>query len=124
MRSFLAITGPPPLMLMSDTKSTRVGLGTEAVAQQLVVDVLRLRGIAQPGERGAAAPVLAAALGHHVQEHAARRHGDVVRAGRDLDVVERVEVVVEAGRADRRRIADVDAVQVAASSARWSCRAR
>src|SRR5262249_20714099 len=33
-------------------------------------------------------------------------------AGRDLDVVERIEVVVIAGGADRARIADVDAVQV------------
>ena len=34
-----------------------------------------------------------------------------MRAGRHLDVVERVEVVVEARGADRRRVADVDAVQ-------------
>ena len=71
--------------------------------------------VASPSQANvaAAAPALAAALGHHVEEHAAGRHGDVVRAGRDLDVVERVEVVVEARRANRRRIADVDAVQVA-----------
>ncbi len=69
--------------------------------------------VAQPRRGDAALPRLAAALGDHVQEHAARRHRDVVRAGRDLDVVEGVEVVVEAGRADGRRVADVDAVQVA-----------
>ena len=57
-----------------------VGLRAEAVAQQVVVDVLGLRRIPQPRAGEAAAPLLAAGLGHHVQEHAARRHGDVVRA--------------------------------------------
>src|SRR5262249_49508855 len=33
------------------------------------------------------------------------------RAGGHLDVVERVDVVIETGRADGRRVADVDAVQ-------------
>jgi hypothetical protein len=35
-----------------------------------------------------------------------------VGPGRDLNVLERIEVVVEAGGANRRRIADVDAVEV------------
>ena len=112
IRSFRAMSGPPPLTLMSETKSTALVFGPEAMAQQFVVDVLRLRRIAQPCERRAAAPDVAAALGHHVQEHAAGRHGDVVRAGRDLDVLEGVEVVVEAGRANGGGVADVDAVEV------------
>ena len=112
IRSLRSMSGPPPLTLMSDTKSTELVSGRNPKRRRSVVDVLRLRRVAQPGERAAAVPHVRAALGHHVEEHAARRHGDVVRAGRDLDVLERVEVVVEARRANRRRVADVDAVQI------------
>ena len=100
-------------MLMSDTKSTRWfpdGSRSAAARRRCSASASHRRATrtwSRPRQ------LLAAALGHHVEEHAARRHGDVVRAGRDLDVVERVEVVIEAGGADRRRIADVDAVQVA-----------
>src|SRR4030095_17053444 len=51
-----------------------VGFGTEAVAEQLVVDVLGLRRLAEPSERGAAAPAIAAALCPHVEEETALRH--------------------------------------------------
>ena len=90
----------------------RVAVGAEPVLLQIrIVIVAGLQRVSRPCERRAAVPPVAAGLRDHVQEHARRRHGDVVRAGRDLDVVERVEVVVEAGGADGRRIADIDPVQ-------------
>ena len=90
----------------------RVAVRSESVSLKVrIVVVAGLQRVARPRERRAAVPFAAAGLRDHVQEHAGGGHGDVVRARRHLDVVERVDVVVEARGADRRRVADVDAVQ-------------
>ena len=87
----------------------------EAGFQQRGVDVLRLRlgraAVALTGEQQLAVEFVGAALGHHVDEHARRAHGDVLRAARHLDVLERARIVVVHREALRRRVVHVDAIE-------------
>ncbi len=82
------------------------------MTKQVVIDVLPLRGVAEPCEGGPSTPDVAATARQHVEEHPACWHGDVVGARRNLDVLERIEVVVEAGGTDGRGVTHVDAVQI------------
>ncbi len=72
-------------------------------------------------EPAAEVDLVAAAAGDHVQGDAAGLHGDVRAAGGDVHLLERVEVPVDGGGADGRRVGDDDAVNgpdVVAAAAR------
>ncbi len=59
---------------------------------------------------GGAAEFVGAPLGHHVEDHAAGRHGGVAAPGRNLHLLEGVEVVVGGGGAEGRHVGDHHAV--------------
>src|SRR5687768_7226665 len=66
----------------------RVAVGPEAVTLKNRVRVVApLHALAGPRGRRRSAPAVAAGLGDHVEEHPGGGNGDVVRAGRDLNVV-------------------------------------
>ena len=56
--------------------------------------------------------VVGAALGDQIQLHAWRERGDIGTAGRRLDLLKGVEVVVRTRRAQSGHVGDVDAVQI------------
>src|SRR6059036_3232096 len=89
----------------------RIAVASESIFVEAGVDIAALRLLAQPRERCPPGPFVAAGFRRHVQEYAACRHRDVMRSGRDLNVLERIKVVVVTSRPDGCRVADVDAVE-------------
>ena len=89
----------------------RVRVRTQTRLPQLGVDVLRLRRPALIRLKRRTREAIRAALCHHVDEDTARADRDILRARRDLDVLERRRHVVIHREALRRRVVDVHAVE-------------
>ena len=66
--------------------------------------------VGQEVARGGA-QVVAAALGDQIERHPGRDLGDVAAAGRELDLLELVEVEIGGGGPDRGLVGDLDAVE-------------
>ncbi len=84
----------------------------EALGYGLFVVALGLPAVIRDEEAARPVDVVRAPLRHHVEVRAGRDEGDVVASRRDLQLLERVEVVVGRRGADRGDVGDVDAVDV------------
>ncbi len=115
-----AVSAPPPQLVLDDRAA---GVEAEVLDLLDLVDVLDALGLQLGGQvvaleevvgqveaAGQAHPV-AAAAGDHVQGDAAGLYRDVRRATRgDVQLFEHVEVIIQGGTAEGRRVGDVDAV--------------